>query len=500
MKIVKVKHLFLLHIFLLIALINSVGFSEASTGSSLKVGDFVELGQYENESVVWQVVSIDADGNPLLFSRRILTIKAFDASGSQYDDDGYYNFEKYYGSNRWETSTLRKWLNSDDKLVNWSLNAPDDENVFNGEKPYNTESGFLHNSNFNTKEKAIIKETTYTTDEGVQLNDKVFLLSTEEAMSYSVCSSCYPLQQLKHQAISKPYDIWTRDDVKDTLHAVKTLKWDGNQSRNVANASRSGVAPALKLDSEKIGSMKMMGNGISYKPYYFELKTATNYVVIICLVVTGIILTWILYKLLNSARIQAAVMLLGILCVTMLLTACLGFSIRSSAAINPKPDEHFEDYLIVLQYALDMDMIEKRIVELFHGEPILVVAQDGSDVTENILTNFKEPKSPDEMSTIKNEIFNNDWRVVRGGDYRVTNIKKEIDDVFADKSKVYPLLLNGAPESNDKTESFKSAVNSLYASQKYEAIADYLRLNDLRIVHPLDWSAVGIGELYVFDE
>lgn len=500
MKIAKVKHLFLLHIFLLIALINNVGFSEASTGSSLKVGDFVELGQYENEPVVWQVVNIDTDGNPLLFSRRILTIKAFDASGSQYDEDGYYNFEKYYGSNRWETSTLRKWLNSDDKLVNWSNNAPDIENVFNGEKPYNTEAGFLHDSNFNAKEKAIIKETTYTTDEGSQLNDKVFILSTEEAMSYSVCSSCYPLQHLKHQAISKPYDIWTRDAVKDTVHAVNTLKWDGNQSQNVANVSRTGVAPALKLDSEKIGSMKMMGNGISYKPYYFELKTQTNYVVIICLVVTGMLFAWILYKLLRSSRIQAAVMLIGILCVTMLLTACFGFSIRSSAAIKQKTDDHFEDYLIVLQYALDMDMIEKRIGELFHGEPILVVAQDGSDMTENILNNFSEPISPDEMSAIINEIFKNDWRVVRGGDYRVTTIKKEIDDVFADKSKVYPVLLNGDPESNDKTEAFRQAVKALYAAQKYETIADYLRLNELRIVHPLDWSANGIGQLYVFDE
>jgi hypothetical protein len=499
MKYAKVKHLFLLHIILFFALSYSVGFSEASTGSALKVGDFVELGQYENEPVVWQVVSIDADGNPLLFSRRILTIKAFDACGSQYEEDGYYSFEKHYGSNRWETSTLRKWLNSDDKLVNWSFNAPDAENVFNGEKPYNTEAGFLHSSNFNAREKAMIKETTYTTDDGAQLNDKVILLSTEEAMSYSVCSRCYPLQHLKHQAISKPYDIWTRDAVKDTLHAVKTLKWDGNQSRNVANVSRSGVAPALKLDSEKIGSMKMMGNGISYKPYYFELGSATNYVVIICLVVTGILIVWILYKLLRSARIQAAVMLIGILCVTMLLTACLGISIRSSAAIDKKPDDHYEDYLIVLQYALDMDLIEKRIGELFQGESVLVVAQDGNDMTENILTNFSEPKSPAEMSVITNEIFKNDWRVVRGGDYRVTTIKREIDDVFADKSTVYPVLLNGDPESNDKTELFKQAVSSLYAAQKYEAIADYLRLNELQIVHPLDWSAVGIGELYVFD-
>lgn len=501
MKYVKVKRLFLLHIILLFfAMIFTASFGVESTGSSLKVGDFVELGQYEKEPIIWQVIHIDEEGNPLLFSRRILTVKAFDASGSQYDEDGYYSFERYYGSNRWESSTLRKWLNSDDKLVKWSINAPEAENVFNGEKPYHTEAGFLHSSNFNKKEKAIIKESAYTTDNGSQLNDKVFLLSTEEAMSFSVCSSCYPLQDLKHQAISKPYDIWTRDAVKETLHSVNTLKWDGNQSQNVANVSRSGVAPALKLDLEKINSMTMLGNGISYKPYYFELKATHNYILILCLAIAGLLFAWIVYKLLRSARIQATVMLIGILCVTMLLTACLGFGYRSSAAINQKTEDQYEAYLIILQYALNIEMIEKRIVELYEGEPILVVAQDGSDMTDKILTNFIAPKSTAEMKIIISELFKNDWHVVRGGDYRVTTIKKEIDDVFANKSKVYPELFSGSPESNDESESFKKVVGSLYASQKYEAIADYLRLNRLQIVHPLDWSAVGIGPLYVFEE
>jgi hypothetical protein len=497
----KKKHLILIHIILLfITMIFSASFGVDSTGSSLKVGDFVELGQYEKEPITWQVIHIDEEGNPLLFSRRILTVKAFDASGSQYDEDGYYSFERYYGSNRWESSTLRKWLNSDDKLVKWAINAPETDHVFNSEKPYNTEAGFLHTSNFNTKEKAIIKVTAYTTDEGSTLNDKVFLLSTEEAMSYTVCSSCYPLQHLKHQAITKPYDIWTRDAATDTLHAVRTLKWDGNQSLNVANVSRSGVAPALKLDREKINTMTMLGNGISYKPYYFELKAAQNYIVIICLAVAGLIFAWIVYKLLRSARIQATVMLIGLLCVTMLLTACLGYGHRSSASINQKTEDQYEAYLIILQYALDIEMIEKRIVELYEGERILVVAQDGTDMTDIILKNFSAPKSSKELKAIISEINSNDWRVVRGGDYRVTTIKKEIDDVFANKSKVYPEQLSGSPEANDESESFKKAVVSLYASQKYEAIDEYLSLNRLKIVHPLDWSAVGIGQLYVFDE
>ncbi len=499
MKIAKAKGLFLLHIIFLITMIASISFCESSTGSALKVGDFVALGHYEKDPIIWQVVSIDSDGNPLLFSRRILTIKAFDASGQKYDADGYYSFERYYGSNRWETSTLRKWLNSDDKLVSWTYNAPDADNVFKGEKAYDTESGFLHSSNFNANEKALIKETTYSSDDGTTLSDKIFLLSTEEAMAYSVCSSCYPMQHLKHQAISKPYDIWTRDSVSDTLHAVNTLKWDGDQSHNVANVSRSGVAPALKLDLKKIESMTMLGNGISYKPYYFELKTEINYLVILCLGIAGVLFVWIIYKLWRGARLQAACMLIGILSISMLLTACLGFDVRSNAISKQTIDDGFEPYLIVLQYAQNIDMIEKRIGELYEGEPIIVVAQDGSDMTQKILDKFQTPKSSEERQAIISDVFKNDWKVVRGGDYRVTTIKKEIDDVFGNKSMVYPIILDGSPETNDQTESFKKAVGPLYKEQDYDAIESYLRVNDLQIVHPLDWSAVGIGQLYVLD-
>ncbi len=315
------KRFFLIPIIFLVAIVSTVGFSETLKRSEIKVGDYVSLGRYENEPIVWQVVGIEPDGNPILFSRRILTIKAFDASGPKDEEDVDDNFETDYGSNNWETSTLRQWLNSVDQRIKWTNNAPDASNIFKGEKPYDSEPGFLHSSNFSAKEKAIIKVTQYKMRSGRQLNDKVFLLSIDEVMAYSVCSDCFPLQDLKHQGISKPYDIWTRDSVREVPHAVNTLKWDGSQSKKLANVSRTGVAPALVLDLEKIEKLTMAGNGLSYKPYYFEFKTERHYLVILGLTIAGILCAGATYILLGSARYQTAFMMIGILCVSVLLTA-----------------------------------------------------------------------------------------------------------------------------------------------------------------------------------
>lgn len=497
MKAVKLKHLFLLHIFLLFALIFMVSYCDDLDGSGLKVGDFVTLGHYDNEPIIWQVVSFDKDGNPLLLSRRILTVKAFDASGNQYDEDGYYSYERYYGSNRWETSTLRAWLNSDDQRVNWTYNAPNASNLFRGEKPYDMEVGFLHRNNFSVNEKSIIKETSYTSDVGEPLNDKIFLLSMEEAMAFS---GCYPMQQLKHQAISKPYDIWTRDGVKDAPHAVYTLKWDGSQSKSVASVSRSGVAPALQLDLEKIEALEMSGNGLSYKPYYFDLKTDSYGLIIFCFTTACGLLVWIVIKLWRNARKQVVYALISLVCIALFLTVLHDLGLRSNAENKVAIEDETEKYLIILPYALNIDMIEKRTDELFEGEAVLVIAQDGSDKTQKVLSEYSAPKTHIERETFIKAIHENNWRIVRRGDYRVTTLKKEIDDVFADKSMVVPISTSGSSEVTDQRELFKKAVGALYAKQNFDAIADYLRSNNLEIVHPLDLGGVGIGPLYVFYE
>ncbi len=73
--------------------------SQAEATESIKVGEYVQLGSYNGDPILWKVINIDNNG-PLLLSDKILCMKAFDSVG---------------GNNYWEDSDIRQWLNSMEK-------------------------------------------------------------------------------------------------------------------------------------------------------------------------------------------------------------------------------------------------------------------------------------------------------------------------------------------------------------------------------------------------
>lgn len=120
------------------------------------VGDYLTLGEYLGEPIVWRCVGIDANG-PLMLSDKILCFKAFDVAGNY---DNY--LRRIHGSNHWETSSLKHWLNSEE-TVNWSGRAsiPNKASCFDGYNAYDTEAGFL--SCFTQEERKLIKFVTQKT-------------------------------------------------------------------------------------------------------------------------------------------------------------------------------------------------------------------------------------------------------------------------------------------------------------------------------------------------
>jgi len=84
---------------------------------TLKIGDYIQMGKYNKEPLLWRCVDIDENG-PLILTDQAITEKVFDAAGEhKYLDgtkqaDNEYDDRTYYGSNVWETSSLRSWLNS----------------------------------------------------------------------------------------------------------------------------------------------------------------------------------------------------------------------------------------------------------------------------------------------------------------------------------------------------------------------------------------------------
>lgn len=144
---------------------------DVDLGVQIEVGDYFKLGRYYNEPILWRCIDIDENG-PLMLSDRILSLKAFDAKGSnsgENNDSSHtrgtnsYHKRQNRGSNFWADSNIRDWLNStaDAGKVYFSCgNMPNDEGVYNGLNSYENESGFLSADNFSTYELKYIKQVT----------------------------------------------------------------------------------------------------------------------------------------------------------------------------------------------------------------------------------------------------------------------------------------------------------------------------------------------------
>jgi len=157
--------------FLTIALILAIMLISTFTvmaQSTIKIGDYVQMGKYYDEKIIWRCVDIDKNG-PLMLSDKILTIKPFDARGAhKYLDgtdqaDNSLNYRTNFGSNLWETSNIRSWLNSTATAGNviWLDGCPPvEDRIESGNNSYADEKGFLAEGDFTVMEQANIKSVS----------------------------------------------------------------------------------------------------------------------------------------------------------------------------------------------------------------------------------------------------------------------------------------------------------------------------------------------------
>ena len=133
----------------------------------VRVGDYVQLGTYNGEPILWRCVGIDENG-PLMFSDKILCIKPWDAGGyvtTGSHGTSYYvgqpNYTRWMsGSNYWGDSTIRSWLNSNAEAgkVEWLCGNPPNAQSVSFGNSYDREAGFL--TNFSEDELRVVKEVT----------------------------------------------------------------------------------------------------------------------------------------------------------------------------------------------------------------------------------------------------------------------------------------------------------------------------------------------------
>lgn len=284
--------------------------------ASIGFGDYVYFGKYCGAPVLWRCAGVD-DNGALLVSERIISIKSFDAAEG----------DMPFGSGRWSSSSIRKWLNSASSAVDYSSGAvPENGNLLMEKNGYESESGFLSETNFSSAELSLINTVSrktflsklylseaeggsepYSLPNGFgkvgsnkdnayweATDDKVFLLSSVEAAEIAqnfgkTFYFAYPTAEAAEQSAYKSDNLsnekywswWLRDCLAADsgsravcVFPVNKLSLRGWISGEYAYNDGIGVRPALYLNNEAVSLSG--GNGSEKLPYLAGVFTAVN--------------------------------------------------------------------------------------------------------------------------------------------------------------------------------------------------------------------------------
>ena len=277
----------------------------AGAKTGVQLGDYIRLGSYDGEPILWRCVSVDENG-PLMLSDRVLCDSMpYDAQTSENSTSGSHRRSGYrskYGSNHWRDSDMRSWLNSDAEAgqVKWLCGNPPKDGYIMGGGAYDGKAGFLNG--FTRDEAAAIKAVTqrsivshpeytagyidasgadlpYNTDIGSvadgyegahyeNITDKVFLLDVKQLCTvYENLGSYYIAQN--RDGVNWSY--WLRTPVTDCNHDMRYVSPQGSIGRDAPCKGYYGVRPAFYLDTAYYAVTS--GSGTETDPY---VGTAPN--------------------------------------------------------------------------------------------------------------------------------------------------------------------------------------------------------------------------------
>lgn len=258
----------------------------ADTETRVQLGDYIQLGSYDGEPILWRCVSVDENG-PLMLSDKVLCdYMPYDAQTSENSTSGSHRrsgYRRKYGSNHWRDSDMRSWLNSDAEAgqVKWLCGNPPTKDYvmeYNGEGAYDDKAGFLNG--FTRDEAAAIKTVTqrsivshpeytagyidapgtdlpYNTDidsvadgyEGAHyenITDKVFLLDVKQLHTVSKNLGNYYIGWNRN---GTQWNYWLRTPVTDCNHDMRYVTPQGSILRAAPYVGYYGVRPAFYLDT-----------------------------------------------------------------------------------------------------------------------------------------------------------------------------------------------------------------------------------------------------------
>ena len=277
----------------------------AGAETGVQLGDYIQLGRYDGEPILWRCVSVEENG-PLMLSDKVLCDSMpYDAQTSENSTSGSHRRSGYrskYGSNHWRDSDMRSWLNSDAKAgqVKWLCGNPPKDGYIMGGGAYDGKAGFLNG--FTRDEAAAIKTVTqrsivshpeytagyidasgadlpYNTDidsvadgyEGAHyenITDKVFLLDVKQLCTVYENLGSYYIAQNRNGV---NWSYWLRTPVTDCNHDMRYVSPQGSIGRDAPCKGYYGVRPAFYLDAAYYAVTS--GSGTETDPY---VGTAPN--------------------------------------------------------------------------------------------------------------------------------------------------------------------------------------------------------------------------------
>lgn len=255
----------------------------------LNVGDSYNFGSYNGEEITWWVVEVE-DGIATLFSKNIISMKGFEGaeSGNNFytktgetkgPDRPFTPVENMeaFGSNDWEISSLRAWLNSNKNIVEYIGQKPTADSMCDRKNEYVNESGFLHD--FTEDEIAALVPTSISTEYHNWQTSEISVKETQDYV-YIPCKADIPLFteldlniycEPTAKAIEKDnsdiysyrcsyYELttgywWLRDPYEDSYSELVCVATGYNGTMfdyEVAAVAGIGVRPMLRVDISKL--------------------------------------------------------------------------------------------------------------------------------------------------------------------------------------------------------------------------------------------------------
>ena len=254
----------------------------------IQIGDYIRLGTYNGEAIVWRCVAKDKNG-PLMLSDKVLEDSMpYDATTGANAKTGSHrrnSWRSKHGSNHWRDSNMRSWLNSGAAAgqVEWLCgNPPDADHVLPSTAAYNQKEGFLRS--FSQNEIGVIKTVTqrsivshpeytagYLDEPGTDLPyntdistvadgydkayyeniiDKVFLLDVRQLHTIYENRETLGNYYIAQNKSGVTWTYWLRTPVTNCNHDMRYVTTGGSIRRDSPYKGYYGVRPAFYLDTE----------------------------------------------------------------------------------------------------------------------------------------------------------------------------------------------------------------------------------------------------------